>query len=724
MERGEEDQIIAMLAETRATNYCDGVFPATDESLYRNVQFVPDYDSAAPGPVRWVRPGDFSRDPDYFKDLTSVVVPGRMNDLWLAGAMAAVAAHPDALVENIFGSSPDDFKQFGVYTCRLYKNGKWVEVVCDTRLPCAPPLGGKKVEGLKAASSPCPITARSANAAEQWIPLLEKAVAKYHGSYEALNGGDVGEALVDLTGGSTETIELAAPEIQAWVESGRLWDLLELYVADAHICTALVEDKTVSVATDGNTELPASEGTGLFPNAAYSVVMVKHIVGFDLVRLACPWSSAMETRGHWTGDWSDDSTKWDDFPEVAETLRDDGVEWERHSTDGTFWMAFSDFCRIFSKLYVCRVFPDEAFKQYCVLGEWKGKTAGGALAPSESDPEEVGCVVPKGGPGGGAGGGGGGAKKGGAARGGDGDDGPYAAQLAKRGGGAVTVDGNSSWFNNPQYQLSSDEPCSVYISLMQEDRRTTNRLKDNIGIGFEVVRMKAPGNENARAWAAGRSDLVFDSAASPVNCGGAPRREVCGSNIYLAPGYVYNVVPHTSSQGVEGSFVLRIFAQTDLRVAAIPETYSVIFPGSWEKTPDREVAGGPLLVASKSSSSSKSFKMVPNPKWCENPQFVVRLPPKFTGDQVEAKVVLRKIDTEGGPVVSKKKASARDATLGIVACKVDPAEDAASRRRQKKAGKRTNAMGEEMPTKESSLKNPRCVVRQTVLQPESVFFFF
>ena len=273
--------------------------------------------------MRWVRPGDFSRDPDYFKDLTSVVVPGRMNDLWLAGAMAAVAAHPDALVENIFGSSPDDFKQFGVYTCRLYKNGKWVEVVCDTRLPCAPPLGGKKVEGLKAASSPCPITARSANAAEQWIPLLEKAVAKYHGSYEALNGGDVGEALVDLTGGSTETIELAAPEIQAWVESGRLWDLLELYVADAHICTALVEDKTVSVATDGNTELPASEGTGLFPNAAYSVVMVKHIVGFDLVRLACPWSSAMETRGHWTGDWSDDSTKWDDFPEVAETLRDD-----------------------------------------------------------------------------------------------------------------------------------------------------------------------------------------------------------------------------------------------------------------------------------------------------------------------------------------------------------------------------------------------------------------
>ena len=105
-------------------------------------------------------------------------------------------------------------------------------------------------------------------------------------------------------------------------------------------------------------------------------------------------------------------------------------------------------------------------------------------------------------------------------------------------------------------------------------------------------------------------------------------------------------------------------------------------------------------------SGAKSKKMVPNPNWCENPQFVLKLPPKFTGDQVEAKIVLRRIEPDGS-TMKLKKASARDPTLGIVACKVDPAEDPASRRRQKKAGKRTNAMGEEMPTKESSLKNPR-----------------
>lgn len=44
---------------------------------------------------------------------------------------------------------------------------------------------------------------------------MEKAYAKLHGSFEALNGGSMAEALVDLTGGCSEKYNLRAEETAA-----------------------------------------------------------------------------------------------------------------------------------------------------------------------------------------------------------------------------------------------------------------------------------------------------------------------------------------------------------------------------------------------------------------------------------------------------------------------------------------------------------------------------
>ena len=68
--------------------------------------------------------------------------------------------------------------------------GEWVPVVIDDWIPCESP--GK------------PAFATSKRLNELWVSIVEKAYAKLHGSYEALEGGLVQDALVDLTGGAGE----------------------------------------------------------------------------------------------------------------------------------------------------------------------------------------------------------------------------------------------------------------------------------------------------------------------------------------------------------------------------------------------------------------------------------------------------------------------------------------------------------------------------------------
>lgn len=55
---------------------------------------------------------------------------------------------------------------------------------------------------------------------------MEKAYAKLHGSFEALEGGLVQDALVDLTGGAGEEIDMRSTEAQIDLASGRLWSQL------------------------------------------------------------------------------------------------------------------------------------------------------------------------------------------------------------------------------------------------------------------------------------------------------------------------------------------------------------------------------------------------------------------------------------------------------------------------------------------------------------------
>lgn len=45
-----------------------------------------------------------------------------------------------------------------------------------------------------------PVYGRCRDPKEMWVPLVEKAYAKLHGSYQAIESGSIATALIDLTG--------------------------------------------------------------------------------------------------------------------------------------------------------------------------------------------------------------------------------------------------------------------------------------------------------------------------------------------------------------------------------------------------------------------------------------------------------------------------------------------------------------------------------------------
>ena len=113
---------------------------------------------------------------------------GRLGNCWLVAAASVLAGVP-RLWERVVPGEQDPREgeeHSGIFRFRFWQFGQWVEVLVDDWLPCRAGL---------------PLATHSRGLAEWWPALLEKAYAKLHGSYEALDDGNLSDALVDFTGG-------------------------------------------------------------------------------------------------------------------------------------------------------------------------------------------------------------------------------------------------------------------------------------------------------------------------------------------------------------------------------------------------------------------------------------------------------------------------------------------------------------------------------------------
>lgn len=144
------------------------------------------------------------------------VQQGGGGDCWWLAAISTIAHRKD-LMDRI---CVDRDEECGVYGFVFQRDGEWVSTVVDDNLYLSSrdfreidpelfdPDGSKaaRFRSLNQRGSEALFFSRCTEQDETWLPLLEKAYAKAHGDYEAIDGGYVGDGIEDMTGGVNTSI--------------------------------------------------------------------------------------------------------------------------------------------------------------------------------------------------------------------------------------------------------------------------------------------------------------------------------------------------------------------------------------------------------------------------------------------------------------------------------------------------------------------------------------
>ncbi|XP_055314692.1 calpain-C [Sitodiplosis mosellana] len=332
---------------------------------FQAVQSSVFYYQTPPFTFQWKRISEIVQSPLFINDGEQFdIIPGKMGDRWLVSCLGVLFS-----LKNLFYRvvpADQNFENYhGVFRFRLWWCGEWVEVLVDDRLPT---INGK-LSFLQPLKSNC-----------FWAALLEKAIAKLHGSYEALKYGTRSDGLSDLTGGVVETIP---------VKSGS--DSIRPAILRSILDTTCI---ITCIAIRGNSSQfksqPEKFPNGIAIGVSYrlcSLDKVENTMGdsVQLVRLKDPMTSdALGLKTGFTGEWSATSPLWE---RCSEQERDRLLG---QLDANEFWMSFLALTETFTNLECIHLDTDTAKDELSLSdrprrwsmkmfqGFWrKGVTAGG-----------------------------------------------------------------------------------------------------------------------------------------------------------------------------------------------------------------------------------------------------------------------------------------------------------------------------------------------------------
>ncbi|XP_066254122.1 calpain-D-like [Euwallacea similis] len=341
---------IVKYCKLKKQSYIDDDFPPMPISLYYN----PDENKDAFS-IKWRRLKDILVD-EKERDLPwavfrtpqpSDISQGVLGNCWLLSALAVLSEREELLRAILI--TRNHCPQ-GAYQVRLCKDGVWTTVLVDDFFPC---------------DKRCHLLYSQAKRKQLWVPLIEKAVAKIHGCYEALVSGRSLEGLATLTGAPCESIPLQVSSFPSNEEELDI-DLIWAQLLSSRQAMFLMG----ASCGGGNMKVDETEynSKGLRPRHAYSLLDVRDIDGQRLLKLRNPW-------GHfvWKGDWSDSSSLWTWY--LRNELMPDGPQ------DGTFWISFNDVLKYFDCIDICKV-----------RRGWNEVRLNGVLPPLASQ-EHLSCIL-------------------------------------------------------------------------------------------------------------------------------------------------------------------------------------------------------------------------------------------------------------------------------------------------------------------------------------------
>ncbi|CAJ1395150.1 unnamed protein product [Effrenium voratum] len=300
----------------------------------------------------------------------SDIVQGSIGDCFLIGAISGIAAH-GAKVSHFWdkqdNGEADDNEEVeheapierllvaydvnaGVYGVMFFKMGQWEWVIIDDLIPVSPE------------DSTTPLFANcKVGDMELWPMVLEKAYAKLHCNWDAIDGGLSGQAVKDMTGGIMQNLDLSGNDKKySW--NAFLRQAQDSLTVMGCGCGEHVEEE------EGEGQCGEARGVyGLIKGHAYTVLSAYSSEGgkVKLVKVRNPWGNEAE----WEGDWSDKSEMWDKYPDIAKAVRFEAKD------DGTFWISWKDFKYYLGCVEIVRFFP----------GSWRIMTHYGKASANERD---------------------------------------------------------------------------------------------------------------------------------------------------------------------------------------------------------------------------------------------------------------------------------------------------------------------------------------------------